>query len=208
MISRSRIVAVAAVLALAACSGSEGAQGAQGAKGDQGVQGDPAPGGIVSSTPVTAPLNAVPIVPRANPSTPSCDGLLGMQFFGLTGEVLSLAANQRIVASAAFDIGGTGNASADNLTLGLCYQLVHPNQTEGSIIVDSDASVGDPFNAQPLSVGSSTRIPFSITRMLTAGPLTGGDIYRVGVCGCVDDTGDWAPGFGQMTIQVIQPINP
>jgi hypothetical protein len=210
MIPRSKFVAVAAVIALAACSsGSDGSQGPQGVKGDQG---DPAPGGIISSTQVSATPDPVVVVTRdvGAPTVAICDGLgTGMQFL-VSADVLSLAANQRIVASASFDLGTADNGSATGLTLGLCFQDVNTqNGNEGNVILDGTASVGDPGGGTPLQVSSAMRIPFAISRVLTnPAPLGANLKYRVGVCGCVDEdggAGSWAPGFAQLTVQVIQP---
>jgi hypothetical protein len=144
MLSRSRLVAVGAAIIAAGCSGSDGAQG------PAGRDADPKVGGIISSTPVTTTPDPIPRVLRAVPGTPSCDGVTNMQFFGLTGTVSALAANQKIVVSGGFDLGGPGNTAATNLTLGVCYQVVAANGAPVSAVVPTRGSrSGTPTGSCP-----------------------------------------------------------
>lgn len=199
---------------LQGAQGIPGIQGVQGPVGPQGIQGVPGPAGpasIISSTTLGADPNPITSIARVDPGVPLCDGSIGMDWAGnLFGEVSSLDAGQRIVASASFDLGSIGNAGATGLTLALCHQLVPASGPEGAVAVDGGAFIGDIEAGEPLQVGSNTRIPFSVSRMLVEpAALAPGDRYRVGVCGCIDGTTEeWSPGFGQLTIQVIQPSTP
>jgi hypothetical protein len=194
--------------------GTQGIQGIQGPVGPQGIQGVPGPAGpasVISSTTLGADPNPITSIARVDPAVPLCDGSIGMDWAGnLFGEVSSLDVGQRIVASATFDLGSVGNAGATGLTLALCHQFLPGGGPEGAVAVDGGAFIGDIEAGEPLQVGSNTRIPFSVSRMLVEpAPLAPGDRYRVGVCGCIDGTTeDWSPGFGQLTIQVIQPSTP
>jgi hypothetical protein len=147
-------------------------------------------------------------VPRVDPQVPACDGALGMEFFnaGWTADV-ALAAGQVINASATIDLGGASGAAASNLTLDLCYQIVHTDQTVG-VLVAQGLFIGDPEGGAPLQVPANSRAPISLVRTLTPLPSALGptDKYRVGVCGCVDGTDSWAPGFGWLSVQVVQPV--
>jgi hypothetical protein len=136
-----------------------------------------------------------------------------MEFFGLTADVLQLAAGQKIHASATFDLGTTGAGggnTAGGLTLGICYSQV---SSGGSVVTLPTAEghfLGDIDGGLALTLPGGARMTYSVAKTLdTTSPLANGDKYTVGLCGCVDgasaDAANWSPGFGLLTVQVFQP---
>ena len=220
--SRNSLAALIGVVALAACSGTTGttgatgAAGAQGTQGIQGIQGIQGPSGLVSTTYVSASpdLATLPnfIVPRAVPTTPSCDGVKGMIFMAGHADV-ALDAGQRIIATAVIDLAGPG-VRAENLTLDICYQEVDQAGTPAGDFHAPGQFLGDTDGGQPLQVEAGTRMPITLTRSLDEAPAlaVAANMYRVGLCGCVDavtaNNNDWVANFSWLTVQVVRVPQP
>jgi hypothetical protein len=192
----------------AGAAGAVGPQGPAGPPGPAGPKGDPGAAGaasLVSSTVVTASVapGALPRLPRLDPAIARCDGIDGMAFFAGTVDV-ALDAGQRIHATASLDLGGAAGARVSNLTLDLCHQVVPASGAAGALVAQG-LYLGDIPGGAPLEVAAGTRLPFTLSRTLELGPLAAADRYRVGLCGCVDGSDDWAPGFAWLTVDVVRP---
>jgi Collagen triple helix repeat (20 copies) len=177
--------------------GPVGPQGPAGATGAAGPPGPTGPSGIVSLTTTTG-FNPGVQLGSASPAG-FCNGVSGMDFFGVTSSVV-LDANQILSVSGTANLG-TSATPASNLYYNVCYRPVGG----GDLAVDNEfllASLG-PNSLLPFTVGRT----WNVAATPAPGEIAPGS-YTVGLCGCIDDTdpatAGWVWDYSWLTVKVTQ----
>jgi len=178
---------------LTGATGAIGPQGLQGLQGPQGIQGIQGAQGVV----LVAEASGGDVTGIPNDTTCAGTGIgnSGMLFIAPTAQV-QVGAGQALLASATTSLGGLAGAAASNLSVNVCYA-----GSDGVVV--SDGNFLGSFPGQPLSVGTGTALPLSLTRSFSSLVLAP-DAYTVGLCGCIHTlTDQWSIDWSVITVTVV-----